>query len=371
MARPVGLISAGASGKFRRPVQDSDETRSRANAFASRLQPQHSGLNAADLYKHAIGLFEELTEAERQILKQHFQPGRMKAEDAAALSEKIQPIMDLLREARKAGYADWGVGNAGFDVPMNYIAKAQEIGQLAYWEAGYRFQGDPAGAVLDLAAREALGRSVDDSALGFLVNDSFNATALSLIAQNAGRIPPAAYPDLAGLTDTTETVDAFAIAMEGEAAMVQNLVDRFNDPATRSQIMNFFHDQNGEKLVGGLSKAKQLDLLLGTTLQSDAEYEAQYENFKAQNSGNSLLMQSLESLNEIRSRASQELVEKIMVVAGLAMLTNNPQQFASAIDPSTGKPFTYTASASGFQLSSPTLLPNHKPLSLSFSTPSP
>ena len=88
------------------------------------------------------------------------------ADKAAELFKKIQPIMDLLRQAAAAGYCDWGLPPIGIDSPLPHISKAAQLGKLALWSAGYRFADDPQSAAEDLIARAHLGHSLSDTLIG-------------------------------------------------------------------------------------------------------------------------------------------------------------------------------------------------------------
>ena len=136
--------------------------------------------------------------------------GKISAEEAARLYKTIQPIMDLLRQARKAGYADWNMGPLTFNTPLPHLTKVQDLSMVAYWDAGYRFGIDPDGAVADLAAREAMGRSLDNVGIGFLVDVGISFSGLKLLAENGGSISPASSNDAAYLTDPSGDEAAFA-----------------------------------------------------------------------------------------------------------------------------------------------------------------
>ena len=254
-----------------------------------------------------------------------------------------------------------------------------DLGRLAYWEAGYRFQTDPDGGVADLAARDALGRSLGNTLVGLSVENAFNTTALDMVSQSAGAFSAAANADIAYLTDTSQVSAAFATAMNGESGMLQHLLDRYRDPSTRGEVIANFQ-LNGvteEQLAEVMAKQQQIDKAIsGTLLQPDAEFHAWAAGIQAQESNGAnpleatLISESLSAMAGIRSHARQDLVERTMVVAGFAILADDWGQFRSIIDPSTGKPFIYTTTANGFDLSSP-ILTGKKPLALSFSTPKP
>lgn len=331
---------------------------------------KRSGRNAVDFYKHAIELYAGLTDAEKEILKHPYDPGKISADEALRLSQQIKPVMDLIRSARKAEYSDWALGHLDFDTGVPHLVKVQDLSKVAYWDAGYRFGSDPDGAVSDLAARDAMGRSVDEMAIGFLVDVAINFSGLRLMVANAAHISAGADDDVAYLTDTSEEAAAFARAMEREAVDEQNFIDRYNNPATRDQVLPLMR-RFGAGSERALSKAPQLERALGgTLLQSDAQFNVWWSEIQKQLADSPAVLRQLVDLNSIRTKGRQDLVQRTMAAAGLALLKKDQQRFNALVDPSTGKPFTFTETTNGIQLSSSMLL-RDKLLSLTFSAPKP
>ena len=114
--------------------------------------PAHAGSNAADYYKQAIALYDQLSPEDQAIIFKRQQPT---ADQAAALHAKTQPIAALIRGAKKADYLDFRplVTNPADPNAISVVTqKVQHLAQTNYWEASYSFASDPADAVADVAA---------------------------------------------------------------------------------------------------------------------------------------------------------------------------------------------------------------------------
>ena len=243
-AGPGPAAPAGEAG-------DSAAEEARRAAIA-RLGPikKREGTNGADLYKEAMGLYAGLTEDEKKMLADWKKMGDPNA--AAALYAKIQPIMDLLRQARKANYWDWDIAPFRLDGSsqdqLREVAAAQQalgttetqLGELAMWDASYRFQSDPDGAVGDLAAMEAMVRSTVESRLQWQPEQALHSEAVQLIAQNAGNVTNAAGQDLAYVLDPSAMEQTFQSGMSGDNQTAESLLNLYSDPATKSQAMAQF-----------------------------------------------------------------------------------------------------------------------------------
>jgi hypothetical protein len=335
---------------------------------------RREGTNAAEFYKQAIGLYNQLTDDEKNMLRHPRDKQDPKV--AAALYAKIQPIMDLLRKARKADYADWGLGPMTLENSTNKTAQytsAQQLAVLAIWDSTYRFQSDPDGAVGDLAAMEALGRSEDDSLIGLMVENSIHSGAMWLLAQNAGGITSAAGPDLAEIVNPAAVQQSFQIGLDAEASMLQSALDEYANPATRNgsliQKWTSLGALSGEQAVSDLEWLEQTEQALGTDLQeSNAQFQQWWAQKQAQAASMPLVGTALSNLANVRAQSQMSVAWNAMLAAGMALEQNNQAQFQSIPDPSTGQPFTVTQTATGFQLGS-AMQYHGKPVTLSFSMP--
>jgi hypothetical protein len=354
------------------PAGEAAGEKARRAAIAALGPIKSRGVNAAGLYRQAMALYAGLTDEEKSMLN-HWRDKPDPKKDAA-LYAKIQPIMDLMRRARKADYADWGLGQTDFSGRGGQFKKEQDLVSLAFWDAAYRFQSDPDGAVGDIAVAEALGRSSDDSLLGLLLSEHFHSGGIWLLAQNAGSITSAAGPDLAYLISPAEAEQSFQNGMNGDVLGHKALLAEYANPLTQgeSDIQKWavYQSVTPGALVSEFKWMIQTEQALGTTL---SEPDAQFQQWWSQKLAEAASMplatsQALPALEKSRNQMQTVLAEDAMLEAGMALEQNNQAQFQSILDPASGKPFTYTQKASGFQLGS-ALQNAGKPVTLNFSTP--
>jgi hypothetical protein len=366
------------------PAEESAAEIARRRAIAA-LGPiqRRNGTNAADLYKQAMALYSQLTEAEKHILQTNVvyhlrpndPPGKVDPATAAALYAKIQPIMDLLRRARLANYVDWGLdmdSDAVMGSLMGQMHAISDLGQLAYWDSTYRFESDPDGATGDLAAMEALGRSGGNS---LWVDINIQSNAIFLLAKNAGDITSAASSDLAYIISPSATEQSFQNTMNVNASILQALLDEYTNPATQSQAEQTLREFDSGSLPAltpvEIVTALTWDIQTQRALASAVtEPEAQFQQWWSQTlaGGSSVPDANTSGLKNIVSGLQASQVESAMLEAGLALEQNNQAQFQSINDPSTGRPFIYTQTANGFQLGSPQMS-GGAPVTLSFPAP--
>ena len=364
--------AAGATGNGGAPalspsdISDAEKARRAAIAALGPIKTR-TGTNAADLYRQALGFYAALTDKEKDMLNHRHDKLDPKA--AAALSSKLQPIMDLLRSARDADYVDWGMGPLTNGTDMSWrIRQASSLGSVALWESDYRFQSDPDGAVSDLAALVAMGRSESDSPLGVMFENNFRTAAIQSIAQNAGGISTNASADLAYIADPDATQQSFQNAMNGEVSALQNVQAQYaNQPLPPMDGETPPSPAQFAAIVQFMEKTAQA---LGTNI---SEPQAQFQQWWSQQLGAAANVyegtNALQSQEGIIAREQASMVQNAMLSAGIALEQGNQAQFQSIVDPSTGQPFTYSQTATGFQLASPTHFGNRPAVTLSFSTP--
>jgi hypothetical protein len=125
------------------------------------------GIDASNFYKNAFVLFAALTAEERQTLRQP--ASQLAPEKAAALFEKIQPIVALLREAMEADYCEWGLGEAQFETIPKHLTEGRDLGRVATWSADYRFADEPEQAFADLEAQATFANNIQGGVIGWLL----------------------------------------------------------------------------------------------------------------------------------------------------------------------------------------------------------
>lgn len=276
----------------------------------ARLGPiQRDGVNGADIYAKAMALYSRLSDADQRALqdwsndwiddpKWSTDP---KLRANAAFYGRLQPILSLLRQARKADYLDWGIDprNPGGSSDLWVVSR------VGLWSAAYEFQADPELAVGDLAAAQALGWSWSSGSREF----SYSPTSevFTMLAQNAPLVPEDAAADLNYILDPAAAMQSVRDAFKTNEALAQVLSE---PPAQFQQWINqVYAGSPGPKSVA-----------------SGAAYGL--------------------------ATAEQDMVEAAMFEAGMALEQGDQAQFQSITDPATGAPFVYTQTDSGFQLRS-------------------
>ena len=356
------------------PSDASAAERARRAAIAALGPIKHKGVNAADLYRNAMGLYAGLTDAEKNLLK-HWRE-KQDPKSAAALYAKIQPIMDLLRSARKADYVDWALEPMTLEDSSNKAAQltqTQHLAVLAAWDSNYRFQSDPDGAVGDVAAMEAMGRTANGNLIGLLVEEGIHGMGITVLAQNAGSITGAAGPDLGYIVNPASAGQSFQDGMDGEAAMLQAELDDYANPATRNEsyVQRWVSSlsMTPQEAESEMEWTMQMEEELGKTLM---EPQAQFQQWWTQKLSEApsmpLIKISIQAVAGVRTSAQASLAQSAMLEAGLALEQNDKAGFQAILDPVSGRPFTYKQPANGFQLAS-ALVRNGKPVTLSFPAP--
>jgi hypothetical protein len=367
------IMARGEAGAPSDQAADSAAEKARREAIGA-LGPikRRDGINAADLYKRAIDLYSGLTDADKEILKDvKKKPGQ---EAAAALYEKIRPIMDLLREARMANYADWGLGPMTVATNVGPLIDVERnLTSVALWDSSYRFSSDPSGAIGDLAALEALGRSGVDSMsiIGLALENGIHNSVINLLAENSAAITGAAGADLADILSPDAAKESFQNAMNSEASMMQGLADQIANPATQSAAVRGIGPvgaASAADVIFALGWAAQTEHALPATLaEPRAQFEQWWNQKTAEASSVPLTAPILSALAATRNMEEVSLTQSALLAAGIALGQNDQAQFESILDPSTGQPFTYTQTANGFQLGS-VIQYKGKPVTLSFPT---
>jgi hypothetical protein len=310
--------------------------------------------NAADTYQRAMALYNKLTPSEQDWLS-HWRDRKL-PETAANLSEKLQPILQLLDEARAQGMSNWG------DNPLSAKDRDARINmmvgftQAAQWEAGYQFQSDPAGALQNLADAEALDRSSSGVMYGFANYSALHADTLSLIAQNAqalSTLESAQDPALLYITDPQAIVQTSQNILVSQAAQLQSVLNQYANPATRAQAEQFITDELGSSYysgsdpgaaVGAIQFIVQTDQQLADNLTDTG---AQFQDWYSQVKANAASIPAIDWAPPIIQHQYQTFEDSeildAMLAGGIAQQQGNPQP---VIDPVTGQPFTVTTNIS-------------------------
>ena len=217
-----------------------------------------AGVDASNFYKNAFVLCAALTDEEKKMFRQPL--AEADAEKAAALFKKIQPILELLRQGAEADYCEWGLGPLNFDAPLPHLGKAQELGRLAQWSAGYRFPSDPQGALGDLATQARLGDHLADSVIGWLVQMSLDGGANKVLRENAGLLDEAGALQAQEFLRSSSVEQNVARAFAAESAAVEAAAKKLaaQTPAERMKLLHAYEssEEAGPSSFDGLFQDK-------------------------------------------------------------------------------------------------------------------
>ncbi len=376
LGRRLAPLAQGAAGQSAAAQQAGSVSLADAarRAFIASLGPmkRHKGINAADFYKQAAGLYWQLTDAERDMF--NGSPKHQDPKAAAALYAKIQPIMDLIRKGRTGDYSDWGMapGTLYTWTGPDLTPPIGDLGSLGNWEAAYRFQtGDANGAIGDLAATEAMARNGIDDYTWYVNVFQIHDQALSVLAQNApslGGISSSA--DLQYILDPSAPRQDLQQALASFESILQSYAGGSTNPKPPGDDLFLQHSEPGsftpqQEAVQIQWLANVSNMLLSTLGQPDAQFEQAWKQEVASAPSPSAINFFVTSGQFLHYSAQIEDTTNAMFAAGLALEQGDQSQYESITDPATGQPFIYTQTPSGFQLQ--TAPPNK--VKLEFSTP--
>ena len=299
------------------------------------------GTNAADLYKRAYALLNNLSEEEKQLLKSRNKSDPAKA---AALLEKIQPILALLKQGAKADYCDWAFEDLTLGSPWPHLEQIYKLGNLTTWAAAQLFPQNPEAALELLSDQASLGDSVSNYALvGALVQNSLESKADALIRENFSSLTPELIEKYKSLLGSSPAGRDFPEAFQAEVAFgrdflrnpsgddprvaeFQKKLQAFGSPERLDRIMDFY--QQGSKMLE----------------YSDAEFAAWEAQLKSMAQGT-----PLETIlifpEKFRSSFQKRITEREMLMGAIGIL-QNPRLAVS------NQQFIYRETAKGFELES-------------------
>jgi len=343
------------------------------------------GKNAADFYKQAWGLYNQLdlSDAEKKMLGDR--SGKWDAEKARALFEKIKPVMDLLRQAKDAAYADWGVELKDVNSPVPQVPIAWALGRLLAWNSAYEFQTDPKQALGDLSLNAGLASSMINGALiGFMGEQAIYLTTGDVIRQNAAELTPDLLDQATSLLRGNNLWKDLGTSLSFEPIAMDSMVQKLKNPSTQDQALAMLLGGTANVSGASLNEARQyipdyIALVNWTSqtyqelpqkiLLSDADFQS-WLNTSAQNIHSALVNAQTAVLSNIRNRFIYESLQNSMLQTGLWVLKNGSGSAQNFSDMLTGQPFTFVPTAAGFELQS-TFQYKGKPVSMQFPTPKP
>jgi hypothetical protein len=365
---PAGASSAAASASASPALSAAEAARRAAIAQLGPIK-HPEGTNAAEMYHQANELYKQLSADDKKALRdmnKDLDPKRV-----ADLTAKIQPIMQLLRDARTANYVDWGpddFSTAQGQKRAEANGTVLALSRVARWDATYHLDSDPELAIGDLAAADAMASNNSIDPTAYTISCSVHEDGLAVLEQSAGALSSLSAQDAALISDNTWISQDFKSMADSGASVYQNLLDQYLDPATRDQAAKVTSEPflsgtvpgaapNAQGLVAELQWAVQaLQHYAGSVQEPTAEFQQWSAQMKAESASmpiGDVFYGNYDYFQMNRTYAESATVQYAMIAAGIALQQGNQAQFQSIADPATGQPFTVIQTAGGFQLSSP------------------
>jgi hypothetical protein len=191
----------------------------------------------------------------------------------------------------------------------------------------------------------------------------FSALLLAAALHPAHAINATAFAGEAALTDPIFK-KLTAMSPEERLKSALSLWGTDLDPAAEKVLLD------PERLADEASFIKRLNEQMAETVTwRDAEFNAWRSQFTERLGDYPLAAKSLPALWSVRDTIRRVQVEREMLAAGFAVLSDGPNAALPVRDPGTGNPFSYTTTAAGFELRSPTLDKKGKPITMQFTAP--
>jgi hypothetical protein len=325
--------------------------------------------NAADLYRQAFALYDALSDDERSLLD-HWSTNV----DAAVESElcgKIRPICDLMHQTAGLTNCDWGNSEMALDTFMPpVITPSRSIAHATMWSVTHCRFNDAAGATDDITAILRLGRQISQvSMIGGFEDVRLQELVTSYIAKDIGLFRGADAERLATTLRDSGYDDAPIRALQAEAEMADR---RASEIMVKSANAMYVNDDHGSVVdqppfVEQQQQVSDLQLELANALatSSDEDYQAWQQHAMALEAANPLAQRIVASDETFMDSVQRAEVTRAMVAAALVVAQDGENALPSYPDPPTGKPFTYTETANGFELQS-SFQVNGKPMTMQF-----
>jgi hypothetical protein len=294
--------------------------------------------NAAVFYQQAFELFDALPKEQKDLLGNW--RTNVDASIETELCEKIQPICDLMQQASIVTNCDWGFDSTAFETMQQYLTSTRSIARTAMWHAAHCHSNDVAKTTDDALSVLRLGQRVSGtSILGCLVDLSLQNMTWSYLTQNVGSFTGAAGQRLtAAFTDPTYE-EAPGRAIEQEAVIAE------------SQTANQGVTPNVAALYKQITDSEQ-ELSKALTSGSEVEYETWLQHWTQLQESNPLAKGLGAAIEQFVEKVRGAVVDRALVVAGLAIAQGGTDILPSYPDPASGKPFVYTETSDGFELQS-------------------
>ncbi len=211
--------------------------------------------NAADVYRRAFEATPKLTDAEQKALR-----GQPAEVNAAALSRKLAPALDLYRQAAHMENCDWGF-NFEKDGPgtlLPHISPLMNLSRAAAWEAERVKTSDPAAFVAwhEDALRSSAHAGAGALLISGLVEASMRARSLAVLATNLAALPPDLLAQLGGQLAALPPPQDFQKIMQGEKTgcidwFIRRLFEKIRQRQDAAAATNFAARLRMSAMVAG------------------------------------------------------------------------------------------------------------------------
>jgi len=322
--------------------------------------PESVTQNAADLYRQAFDLFDALTNDEKSILSDWHT--NVDASVEAEMCQKIRPICNLIYQASAMTNCNWGITLTDLEL-SSLLGKSRNLGRITVWNAAHCRSDDVAGATEDTCAILRLGQQVSQGpSIGWLQGIALQNIASSYVAQNVGLFGGAdsqrlaeAFSDPAYEQAPSRMVGQGADAHESFAAKLAAMA-----PVEAAKVLSELATTynvavpDRDAAVTMIHQIVDSEREMARALASASEdySEAWQEDATILQASNALAKGILEGDEVFVDQLRRAEIKRALVVAGLAVAQQGVSTLPSHPDPSSGKPFTYTGTADGFELQS-------------------
>lgn len=351
------------------------------------------GADASTFYKDAFALYDALSAEERKMLNPK---EKVDADQAAALFEKIQPLMELLRQAAKADYCDWGLGEPSVDRKSPLSNKATGLANVAVWSANYRFATDQEGAVDDIAVLSPFGHHVSDTLIAYVLRMGIEAWSTGFFREHAAEFNDIARAKASAVLAESTVDRDLQNALAGEVAIHRSSYKKYiaQTADERSKLMDAleqigvdFGDETDPNSVRLRAQAEAIfrdpakftaemnfvqkvqEQMFEVMSWPDAQFDAWMGQFSPEHiSEHPIAVPLMDAHRSIRRTLQRVKISSEMMRVGLAVFESGPEVVGQSRDPVTGRSFTYVPKADGFELQS-AVHRDGKPITMSFDLP--
>ncbi len=372
--RPAKVATSPLRARYVNPLLDAEDDRQGDTPTNQVVLSATTNSNAAVLYRQAFALLDSLSKEQKELIKDW----RTNVDQSvtAELCEKIRPIADLMHQAATVSNCDWGLDEPiTFSTKEPHLAQSRGLARAAIWGAAHCRSDDSMGAVDDLVATAQLGQNLSPTLIAHLVDLAIQGLAIDFITELADTLAGTGDTRLTQLFDDTHYDESLSRAIGVDADMLDREADKWAvmPPEELARELKQLGDDNTAfqsmepaHVVAEMRQATELEReLANALLLSEAEYRDALARVLAAEKTNPFAEMFLSNEDRLVDKTQAMTVRSAMTAAGLTVMQSGPGVLQSHLDPTTGRPFTYTQTTEGFELQSNYQV-NGQPLKLQF-----